>query len=95
MQRWCIEVAIMSRSTHSAVHAPVRLTDTPEPDDTPLDRQWELATLEVMNAQRAYAELEGRIGANDSVVAAAWLRLWRAEERQRQLASRVDESPEP
>jgi len=54
-----------------------------------LDRQWELATIEVVQAQRAYAELEDRMGENDSVVAAAWLRLWRAQERQRQLASQL------
>ncbi len=82
----------MSRASNSAVHEPIGLAGAPEEESVTLDRQWELATLEVMNAQRAYAELEGRIGENDSVVATAWLRLWRAEERQRQLASQVEET---
>jgi hypothetical protein len=85
----------MSRASNSAIHASVGFTGATGGETMSLDRQWELATLEVMSAQRAYAELEGGIGENDSVVAAAWLRLWRAEERQRQLASQLDETGEP
>lgn len=38
----------------------------------------------VIEARRAYAELSSS-GDDEAAVAAAWLRLWRAEERQRQV----------
>jgi hypothetical protein len=54
-----------------------------------LNHQWDLATVEIMRAQLEYSELEGRGGIEDRVVAEAWLRLWRAEERQRELAGLI------
>jgi hypothetical protein len=56
-----------------------------------LDRLWELATVEIMRAQLEYSELEGRSGSDDRSVAEAWLRLWRAEERQRELAALISQ----
>jgi hypothetical protein len=55
-----------------------------------LDRLWGLATIEVIDARRAYAELSSSSDDNEAAVAAAWLRLWRAEERQRQVGSRFN-----
>ena len=52
-------------------------------------RLWELATIEIMHAQRDYIELEGRSSVDDRLLAEAWLRLWRAEERQRELAALI------
>jgi hypothetical protein len=55
-----------------------------------LNRLWDLATVEIMHAQLEYSELEGRNDVDDRVEAEAWLRLWRAEERQRKLAVLID-----
>ena len=55
-----------------------------------LERQWGDATVEVIHAQSVYAELVSRGAADDETVVAAWLRLWRAQERQRQLSSELD-----
>jgi hypothetical protein len=55
-----------------------------------LDRQWDNATVAVIHAQIAYAELVSQGVAEDGTVAAAWLRLWRAQERQRQLSWELD-----
>jgi hypothetical protein len=55
-----------------------------------LDSLWGLATVEVIDAQRAYAELSSSSDDDDGAVGAAWLRLWRAEERQRQVGLRFD-----
>ena len=51
-----------------------------------LSRQWDDASVAVIHAQIAYAELVSQSMAEDETVAAAWLRLWRAQERQRQLS---------
>jgi hypothetical protein len=55
-----------------------------------LERLWGNATLEVIRAQREYAELISRGVADDEAVAATCLRLWRAQERQRELSSELD-----
>lgn len=55
-----------------------------------LDMLWGLATVEVIEAQLAYAEVASTSDDNDAEVAAAWLRLWRAEERQRQVSTQFD-----
>jgi hypothetical protein len=57
---------------------------------TTLESQWGDATVEVIHAQSVYAELVSRGAADDETVVAAWLRLWRAQERQRQLSSELD-----
>jgi hypothetical protein len=54
-----------------------------------LHRLWELATIEIMHAQRDYIELEGPSSVDDRLLAEAWLRLWRAEQRQRELAALI------
>jgi hypothetical protein len=51
-----------------------------------LNRQWDDASVAVIHAQIAYAKLVSQGMAEDETVAAAWLRLWRAQERQRQLS---------
>ncbi len=55
-----------------------------------LDMLWGLATVEVIEAQLAYAEVASKSDDNDAQVAAAWLRLWRAEERQRQVSAQFE-----
>ena len=55
-----------------------------------LERRWNEATVAVILAQVAYAELESHGNADDGTVVAAWLRLWRAQERQRQLSAELD-----
>ncbi|MGP8111584.1 MAG: hypothetical protein ACLQFT_03890 [Steroidobacteraceae bacterium] len=53
-----------------------------------LERRWNEATVAVIFAQVAYAELESHGGADDGTVVTAWLRLWRAHERQ--LSAELD-----
>jgi hypothetical protein len=62
-------------------------------EDAALNPLWELASIDVMNAQLPYGEIERRIGVSNSEVAAAWLRqrLRRAEQRQRQLAVQINQ----
>jgi hypothetical protein len=74
-------VSLEEPASHGAGHG--------NPDETfdALHRMWELATVEIMHAQLEYSELEGRSNVDDRVLAKAWLRLWRAEERQRELAA--------
>lgn len=55
-----------------------------------LERQWGDATIEVIRAQSEYAELISGGLEDDQTITAAWLRLWRAQERQRQLSSELD-----
>jgi hypothetical protein len=55
-----------------------------------LERQWGDATIEVIRAQSEYAGLVSRDVEDDETITAAWLRLWRAQERQRQLSSELD-----
>lgn len=55
-----------------------------------LQRQWGDATVEAIHAQSAYAGLVSLGTADDETIGAAWLRLWRAQERQRQLSSELD-----
>jgi hypothetical protein len=55
-----------------------------------LERQWGDATIEVIRAQSEYAGLVSRGVEDDETITAAWLRLWRAQERQRQLSSELD-----
>jgi hypothetical protein len=56
-----------------------------------LEHQWGNATLEVFRAERAYAELVSREMDDDETIAAAWLRLWQAQERQRKLSWELDQ----
>jgi hypothetical protein len=55
-----------------------------------LDYLWGLATVEVINARTAYTEITSRSDDEDAAVAAAWLRLWRAEEHQRRVAAQFE-----
>jgi hypothetical protein len=48
------------------------------------------ATLEVIHAEREYAALVSQAVADDETVGAAWLRLRRAQQRQRELSSELD-----
>jgi hypothetical protein len=57
---------------------------------TILERRWGNATVEVIHAQREYAVLVSQGAADDETVGAAWLRVWRAQERQRELSSELD-----
>jgi len=54
-------------------------------------RQWRATTVEVIYAQIAYAELVSQDAADDGTFAAAWLRLWRAQEHQRKLSWELDQ----
>jgi hypothetical protein len=85
----------------SGEHArvPLRATGDSESDDNPgltasfqasLERQWANATVEVIHAEREYAALVSQGVADDETVGAAWLRLWRAQQRQRELSSELD-----
>jgi hypothetical protein len=55
-----------------------------------LERQWGDATIEVIRAQSEYAGLVSRGVEDHETITAAWLRLWQAQERQRQLSSELD-----
>ena len=55
-----------------------------------LERRWGNATVEVIRAHRDYAMLISHGAAEDKVVDAAWLRLWRAQEHQRELSTELD-----
>jgi hypothetical protein len=55
-----------------------------------LDRHWGQANVEVIKAQIAYGELASHGPATDESLSAAWLRLWHAQERERQLSSALD-----
>jgi hypothetical protein len=53
--------------------------------------QWRDATVEAIHAQIAYAQLVSQDTADDRVFAAAWLRLWRAQQHQRELSLELDQ----
>jgi hypothetical protein len=55
-----------------------------------LERRWGNATAEVIHAYRDYAMLISSGAAEDKMVDAAWLRLWRAQQHQRELSSELD-----
>ena len=55
-----------------------------------LNDLWGLATLEVIGARRAYIDLTLSGDAADLAVSAAWVRLWRAEEHQRQISAQFE-----
>lgn len=55
-----------------------------------LERRWGHATAEVIHAHRDYAMLISQGAAEDKLVDAAWLRLWRAQQDQRELSSELD-----
>lgn len=57
---------------------------------TRLERQWSRATVAVARAQRRYQDLQGRESADEKVEARAWLRLWKAEQRKRQVLAALD-----
>ena len=79
----------MSDDGHFTIREPKHATAATGDEEAVLHRLWKLATIEVVNAQRDYASLEGCSGDIDSLVAAAWLRLWQAENQQRQLATQI------
>jgi hypothetical protein len=56
-----------------------------------LERQWGKATAEAIHAQNEYAALISQGAADDQTVGAAWLRVWRAQEQQRELSSQLDQ----
>lgn len=53
--------------------------------------QWRDATVEVIRAQIAYVELASQDTAHDSIFAAAWLRLWKAQAHERELSLELDQ----
>jgi hypothetical protein len=55
-----------------------------------LERRWGNATAEVIHAQSDYSALISQGAADDKTVSAAWLRVWRAQEHQRELSSELD-----
>jgi hypothetical protein len=68
----------------------MKLTN-PAPDAVAtLELLWGEATAAVIRAQLDYRELASRDVVEPRALDAAWLRLWRAEERQRELAREFD-----
>jgi hypothetical protein len=63
---------------------------TPDVANAALNQRWGLATVEVIRARRAYLDLTSSGEGDDAAVSAAWLRLWRAEERQRQVSAQFE-----
>jgi hypothetical protein len=55
-----------------------------------LERQWAAACAAAIRAERAYQHLVAGDEDGDALSAAAWLALWRAEERQREIAHDLD-----
>jgi hypothetical protein len=55
-----------------------------------LNNLWARATADVINARLAYAELTSKSYDDDGAVAAAWLRLCRAEDHQRKVSALFD-----
>ena len=51
----------------------------------PNDFEWREAILDLVRAQRAYAEISASPDAPDLLVNRAWLWLWRAERRRDEL----------
>jgi hypothetical protein len=81
------------------LNPPVPTAGDFESDDSPslasdartvLERRWGNAAAEVIHAQREYATLVSQGAADDEAIGAAWLRVWRAQERQRELSSELD-----
>jgi hypothetical protein len=62
------------------------------PQDVPesTDVEWRRATAAVIHAQINYATLLAREPVDDDEVTAAWLRLWKAEVRQRRASAELD-----
>jgi hypothetical protein len=50
-----------------------------------LERAWTVACAAAIRAERAYQLLAAGDEAGDALLSAAWLALWRAEERMRAL----------
>jgi hypothetical protein len=61
----------------------------PTPDPL-LDHRLDEATAALIRARIVYTELDSDDGADQQSVAAAWLRLWRAQERHAQLSARFE-----
>jgi hypothetical protein len=55
-----------------------------------LEQQWAEATAAAICAERAYQILVAGDEDGDAPTSAAWLALWRAEERQRELGFELD-----
>jgi hypothetical protein len=58
--------------------------------DPLLDHLLDQATAALIHARTDYETLESDDGADQRVVAAAWLQLWRAQERHRQLSAQFE-----
>jgi hypothetical protein len=59
-----------------------------------LERQWAEAGAAAICAERAYQILVSGDEDGDAATSAAWLALWRAEERQRELGFELDRMQE-
>jgi hypothetical protein len=55
-----------------------------------LERRWRGATVAVARAQARYQELQHAADADEKTEARAWLRLWKAERRQRTILIAMD-----
>lgn len=55
-----------------------------------LERQWCRATVAVARAQQRYQDLQRFENADEKVEARAWLRLWKAEQRKRDVLVAMD-----
>ncbi len=55
-----------------------------------LERQWCRATVAVARAQQRYQDLQHRANADEKTQARAWLRLWKAERRKREVLAALD-----
>ena len=60
-------------------------SDRPADLRSGLDRQWRDTIIAISESQQQYAGLISRGTEDEAIVSAAWLRLFRAEERQREL----------
>lgn len=55
-----------------------------------LEQHWKLAAVDVFRARSEYENLQATHDEDDPLISTAWLRLWRAQELQRQLAAELD-----
>lgn len=55
-----------------------------------LERDWAQAAAAAIRAERAWHEIVAADEDGDALASAAWLALWRAEERQRAIGHELD-----
>ncbi|HZF17471.1 MAG TPA: hypothetical protein VE046_16175 [Steroidobacteraceae bacterium] len=55
-----------------------------------LEKQWTRATVAVARAQRRYQDLQYHAHPDERIEARAWLRLWKAEQRKREVLAALD-----